>query len=149
MSGNPAMAVCAHCLLEVTEASATRETIDGKETIFCCPGCRAIHGLLRSEGLTGFYARRNGWTPGPPETARVPIDAFDGAVRTAGDEDAADLLISGIRCASCVWLIERYLEGRPGIRSVRVNFATGRARVTWTSGAAGIGDVVEAIRAIG
>ncbi|MDA8178906.1 MAG: heavy metal translocating P-type ATPase [Deltaproteobacteria bacterium] len=140
---------CAHCLLEVPEESATRETIDGKETIFCCPGCRAIHGLLCSEGLSGFYTRRKGWTPGPPETARVPIDAFDGAVRTDGGEDAADLLVSGIRCASCVWLIERYLEGRPGIRSVRVNFATGRARVAWTHGAIGIGDVVLAIRALG
>ncbi|MDD5761058.1 MAG: heavy metal translocating P-type ATPase [bacterium] len=143
------MAVCAHCLLEVPEESATRETVDGKEAIFCCPGCRAIHGLLRSEGLTGFYARRQGWTPGPPEAARVPLDAFDGSVRTSGRQAEADLLISGIRCASCVWLIERYLEGRPGVRSVRVNFATGRARVTWTSGDAGIGDVVLAIRALG
>ncbi len=143
------MAVCAHCLLEVPEGSAFRDTIGGMETVFCCQGCRAIHGLLHSEGLGGFYARRTGWTPGPPETSRVPIDAFDGAVRTVGGEDVAELLVSGIRCASCVWLIERYLEARPGIRSVRVNFATGRTRVTWTSGAAGIGDIVLAIRALG
>lgn len=149
MSGESALAVCAHCLLDVPEKYATRDTIDGKETVFCCPGCRAIYGLLRSEGLSGFYSRRKGWTPGPPETARVSIDAFDGSVGTTGDEGVADLMISGIRCASCVWLIERYLEGRPGVRSVRVNFATGRARVTWTSGAAGIVDVVEAIRALG
>ena len=143
------MAVCAHCLLEVTEESAIRETIDGKETIFCCPGCRAIHGLLRSEGLTGFYARRHGWTPGPPETARVPLDAFDGVVRVSGRQAEADLVISGIRCASCVWLIERYLGGRPGILSTRVNFATGRARVSWDPSQTGIGDVVLAIRALG
>jgi Cu2+-exporting ATPase len=143
------VALCAHCLLEVPEASATRETIDGKEAIFCCPGCRAIHGLLRSEGLTGFYARRQGWTPGPPETARVPLDAFDGAVRTSGRQAEADLLISGIRCASCVWLIERYLGGRPGVLSTRVNFATGRARVSWDPSETGIGDVVLAIRALG
>jgi len=48
MSGNPAMEACAHCLLEVPEECATRETIDGKDTVFCCPGCRAIHALLRS-----------------------------------------------------------------------------------------------------
>ena len=143
------MALCAHCLLEVQEESAIRETIDGKETLFCCPGCRAIHGLLRSEGLTGFYARRHGWTPGPPETARVPLDAFDGAVRTSGRQAEADLLISGIRCASCVWLIERYLGGRPGVLSTRVNFATGRARVSWDPSETGIGDVVLAIRALG
>jgi len=143
------MAPCAHCLLDVPEESAIRETIDGKETIFCCPGCRAIHGLLRSEGLTGFYDRRHGWTPGPPETARVPLDAFDGAVRTSGRQAEADLLISGIRCASCVWLIERYLGGRPGVLSTRVNFATGRARVSWDPSETGIGDVVLAIRALG
>ncbi|MBP2689300.1 MAG: heavy metal translocating P-type ATPase, partial [Deltaproteobacteria bacterium] len=91
------MAACAHCLLEVPEGSAIRETIDGRETIFCCPGCRAIHGLLRSEGLTGFYARRHGWTPGPPESARVPLDAFDGTVRTSGRRAEADLVLSGIR----------------------------------------------------
>ena len=143
------MSVCAHCLLEVPEASATRETIDGRETIFCCPGCRAIHGLLRSEGLTAFYARRRGWTPGPPEPARVPLDAFDGAVRASGRHAEADLVISGIRCASCVWLIERYLGGRPGILSTRVNFATGRTRVSWDPSESGIGDVVLAIRALG
>ena len=143
------MAVCAHCLLEVTEASATWETIDGVEAVFCCPGCRAIHGLLRSEGLTGFYARRHGWTPGPPEAARVPIDAFDGAVRASGRRAEADLVISGIRCASCVWLIERYLGGRPGVLSARVNFVTGRARVSWDPSDTGIADVVLAIRALG
>ena len=143
------MAACAHCLLDVAGESAIRETIDGKEAVFCCPGCRAIHGLLRSEGLTGFYARRRGWTPGPPEAARVPIDAFDGAVRASAGEAGADLVISGIRCASCVWLIERYLGGRSGVRSARVNFATGRARVSWDPATAGIGDVVEAIRALG
>ena len=143
------MAVCAHCLLEVPEESATRETIDGKETTFCCPGCRSIHGILRSEGLTGFYARRHGWTPGPPESARVPLDAFDGAVRTSGRQAEADLVLSGIRCASCVWLIERYLGGRPGILSARVNFATGRARISWDPSETGIGDVVLAIRALG
>ena len=143
------MALCAHCLLEVPDASATRETFDGKETIFCCPGCRAIHGLLRSEGLSGFYARRHGWTPGPPEGSRVPLDAFDGAVRASGRQADADLVISGIRCASCVWLIERYLGGRPGILSTRVNFATGKARVSWDPSKTGIGDVVLAIRALG
>jgi len=143
------MAACAHCLLEVPEESATRETVDGRETFFCCPGCREIHRLLRSEGLTGFYARRHGWTPGPPESARVPLDAFDGAVRSSGRQAEADLVLSGIRCASCVWLIERYLGGRPGVLSTRVNFATGRARISWDPSETGIGDVVLAIRALG
>ncbi len=149
MSGNSTKAVCAHCLLEVPVEAAIRETIDGKDTVFCCPGCRAIHALLRSEGLTGFYTRRNGWTPGPPESARVPIDSFDGAVRISGRRAEADLVLTGIRCASCVWLIERYLGGRPGVLSARVNFATGRSTISWDPSVTGIGPIVMAIRALG
>jgi len=149
MRADRATAACSHCLLEVPETSAIRETIDGKEATFCCPGCMAIHALLRSEGLTGFYDRRGGWSPGPPETVRIPLDAFDGAVRASGRQAEADLVISGIRCASCVWLIERYLGGRPGILSTRVNFATGRARVSWDPSETGIEAVVLAIRALG
>ena len=149
MTGERGMISCAHCLLELPEESAIRETVDGMEKFFCCPGCRAIFGLLRSEGLSGFYEKRLGWIPGPPEAARIPLDAFDGIVRAADGEAEADLAISGIRCASCVWLIERYLGGRSGIRSVRLNFATGRARVSWDPGTTGIRDVIEAIRALG
>jgi len=40
-------------------------------------------------------------------------------------------------------------RGRPGVLSTRVNFATGRARVSWDPSETGIGDVVLAIRALG
>jgi len=143
------MPACAHCLLEVTAATALRETVDGREALFCCPGCRGIFILLRSEGLSDFYSRRKGWTPGPPEAALISPEAFADAVRVEGGSATADFAVSGIRCASCAWLIERYVGGRPGVRSVRLNYVTGRARVVWDPGAAGIGDVTDAIRALG
>ncbi|MBP2673896.1 MAG: copper-translocating P-type ATPase, partial [Deltaproteobacteria bacterium] len=136
------MPACAHCLLEVSEAAALRETVDGREAFFCCPGCRGIHALLRSEGLEGFYARREGWVPGPPGDAPIPAEAFADAVRIEGASATVDFAVSGIRCASCGWLIERYLGGRPGVRSARLNYATGKARVAWDPGAAGIGDIL-------
>jgi P-type Cu2+ transporter len=42
---------------------------------------------------------------------------------------AIDLIIEGIRCASCVWLNEKIIGGLPGVLEARVNYATGRARV--------------------
>jgi Cu2+-exporting ATPase len=143
------MPSCAHCLQDVPEAAALRETVDGREAFFCCRGCLGIHALLRAEGLDGFYQRREGWTPGPPEASPVSPEAFAGIVRTVGGTAKADITVSGIRCASCGWLIERYVGKRPGVLSVRVNCATGRARVSWDPGAAGIGDIVEAVRALG
>jgi Cu2+-exporting ATPase len=143
------MPACAHCLLEVPEAAALRETVDGREAFFCCRGCAGVHALLRAEGLEGFYSRREGWTPGPPESSLVSMEAFADIVRAEGSAAKADFPVSGIRCASCGWLIERYVGRRPGVRSVRVNCATGRARVSWDPAAGSIGDIVEAVRAIG
>jgi len=140
---------CAHCLLPISGGAALRETVEGRELFFCCPGCRGIFALLRSEGLEGFYARRQGWTPGPPENSPISAEAFAEAVRVEGETATADFAVSGIRCASCAWLIERYVGSRPGVRSVRLNYASGRARVSWDHRTAGIGDVAEAIRALG
>jgi len=143
------MPSCEHCLLEVPEAAALRGTVDGREVFYCCAGCRGIHALLRSEGLADFYRRRDGWSPGPPSDAGASAAAFADAVRVGEDEATVDLAVSGIRCASCGWLIERYLGGRPGVRSVRMNYATGRARVAWDPAAARLEDVLEAVRALG
>ncbi len=144
------MPACAHCLLEIPETAALKETVDGKETSFCCRGCAGIYRLLRNEGLSGFYGHRDGWTPGPPgEAEPFSPEAFSGAVRSAGGVAEADLAVSGLRCASCVWLIERYLSKRPGVLSVRASFATARMRVSWDPAATGIRDVVRAVRALG
>jgi Cu2+-exporting ATPase len=143
------MPTCEHCLLEVSEAAALRDTVDGREAFFCCPGCRGIHALLRSEGLSDFYLRRDGWSPGPPTGTQLSEEAFADAVRVEGGHATVDLAVSGIRCASCGWLIERYLGGRPGVRAVRMNYATGSARVSWDPAAAGLGDILTAIRSLG
>ncbi len=41
------------------------------------------------------------------------------------------LLIEGVRCTACVWLIERSLGAVPGVVSVQVNAVARRARVIW------------------
>jgi P-type Cu2+ transporter len=143
------MPACAHCLLEVSEGAAVRETIDGREAYFCCTGCRGIHALLRSEGLSEFYDRRDGWLPGPPADAGSPPEAFSDAIRNDADTASVTFAVSGIRCASCGWLIERYLGARPGVRSVRLNYATGKAAVAWDPSATGLGDILEAVRSLG
>ncbi len=94
-----------------------------------------MHALLRREGLDAFYARRTGWTSAPPLTAAEPED-FAPCVRESGGTAEAHMAISGIRCAACVWLIEKYLGKKPGIRSVRVNSASHRATVRWDPAAA-------------
>ena len=127
------MPSCDHCLLEIAPGDAVVEDVGGKEAVFCCSGCRNIHALLCSEGLEGFYTRRRGWIPGPFSVPPVDPEIFATNARRSGPggEFEMDLAISGIRCASCVWVIERYLAKKPGVLSARVHYATHRGTVRW------------------
>jgi len=122
---------CDHCALEIGPGTAIRGQSGGRETVFCCTGCRSVYFLLVDERLDGFYSRRTGWTPGPPPFAPLDPAPFADAARDIGDAREIDLTISGIRCASCVWLIEKHLGKKPGILFARVNYATHRATVRW------------------
>jgi Cu2+-exporting ATPase len=140
---------CAHCLLDIPPGSSLREEDGGREIHFCCPGCRGIYRLLHSEGLADFYRRRTGWVPGPPEASSTDLESLVDSVTEGDGGQEATLAISGIRCASCAWVIERYLAGREGVSFARVNAATGRAKIRWNPEGVGIADVAGWIRQLG
>jgi P-type Cu2+ transporter len=122
---------CAHCHLPVISSDAVLAEVNGEHLAFCCQGCRGIYILIHSEGLETFYTRRQGWTPGPPLASQVDVEAFKERVQTVDNLSSIDLGVSGIRCASCVWLIEKVLEKLEGIQQARVNYATHTARIVW------------------
>lgn len=99
---------------------------------FCCRGCQGAYLLIKGAGLADFYRRRE-WQ----ETGLAP-KAFQGRfhdshlsrfVYPAAGGSGIDIIIDGIRCASCVWLNEKVIGRVPGVLDARVNYATGRARV--------------------
>jgi Cu2+-exporting ATPase len=135
--------------VDIPVESSVREDAGGREIHFCCPGCRGIHRLLHNEGLADFYRRRSGWVPGPPEAFPPDLESLAGCVSAAGEGHEATLAISGIRCATCAWVIERYLGGRNGVTFARVNAATGRARIRWNSESSDIADIAGWIRELG
>jgi Cu2+-exporting ATPase len=116
-------------MLEVSERDAVYDTINGMQKVFCCHGCNGIYRLIRSEGLEDFYSKRREWTPGPAEDRSVDISAFSEGLRPSGDQIETDVIIDGIRCASCVWLNEKILLRTKGISYANVNYATHRARI--------------------
>ena len=137
---------CSHCELDTPEAEAIREGTHA----FCCEGCRSVYHILRAGGFDEFYSRRSGWRPGPPPDAAEPEpSAFAGSVRQDGDSLTLDVQIGGIRCASCVWLIENYLKARVGVSEARINYATHRGRITWSATGPSLKDILHAIRSIG
>jgi len=143
------MPACDHCMLEVSEREAVYDEISGQRKVFCCRGCNGIYRLIRSEGLEDFYARRRDWTPGPAGDVVVDTASFMDLLRPAGNEIETDVIIDGIRCASCVWLNEKVLQRSTGITFAQVNYATHRARLRWDPGATDIAAILARIRSIG
>lgn len=140
---------CDHCRIEFTEKDAVFDEIDGQKKVFCCHGCNGIYRLVHEAGLDSFYDRRTGWKPGPAQEAVVSSEIFLDSITEVNGQSEVDLNIDGIRCASCIWLIEHYLSKVEGISFVNVNYATHRAKVRWISAKIKVEDVLKKIASIG
>ena len=115
--------------------------VAGGEREFCCTGCRAVCEAIYAAGLEGFYRRTPEGEPlGPPpelpkNLAVYDLDAVqDEFVDVGGDAREINLLVEGIHCAACVWLIENGLKTLPGVEEARVNLTGRRLRVRWDNG---------------
>src|SRR3990170_7988518 len=160
MTANARSFMCDHCLLPVAEKEAVVGDFPCGRRVFCCHACRAIYRLITEEGLGEFYKKRDWKSRGIPGALRgeeplrsgVPQqepDALAPFIRGDGDVKEADLMLEGIRCASCVWLNEKVLERTNGVISARVNFATHRALVKWDSTKITLYAIIARMRSIG
>ncbi len=133
------MSTCWHCG-EALPANPPQASVAGVSHAVCCNGCRAAAEWIDKLGLADYYrlrsspsarapdpqaAQRNAQTWARPELSRHVVRTLD------AKHNEALLLIDGIRCAACVWLIERSLSAVVGITSVQVNAAAQRARIVW------------------
>ena len=143
--------ICNHCLLSFPERDAIREEMDGSRHVFCCHGCRGVYFLIRSEGLADFYSKRDWDGPGTPAEPLKELDlnTFNEDVRETEQGREIDIFIEGIRCASCVWLNEKFLLRAKGVLSARINFATHKAKIVWDPDLISLAEILKRIQAIG
>ena len=133
------MTACLHCGLDIPARSGAAEG-------FCCPGCEAAYDLVRGLGLDRYYERRRldpAARPMRPEEDGAPLD-FASHVGADGEGvHALHLMVDGLQCAACVWLIESVLTRQSGVVSARVNMTTRRLTLKWR------GDTTDADRLAG
>jgi Cu2+-exporting ATPase len=125
------------------------DEIGGRERVFCCAGCRGAYRLIHDEGLDRYYERRSWTEVGPPAPSALDLSAFRAAVRESDGAAELEILVDGIRCASCVWLNERLLERAPGVLSARVSYATHRALVRYDPARGSLSAILERLRTAG
>jgi len=138
---------CFHCGEPVLAKSSERA--------FCCGGCEAATAWIEGAGLAGYYRTRTA-------PAMVPVPAA-AAVFAQWDEPAftgqhcrerdgrreTTLVVEGVRCAACAWLIERALAAEPGVASACVNAATSRLALAWDPAATPLSRLVALLARLG
>ena len=120
---------CLHCGSDVPAASSAGQD-------FCCAGCRAAYDLVNGLGLEGYYRRRvidPAQRPLKPDEDSPEIDYAAYVRDEGGGVRSINLMVEGLHCAACVWLIESVLARRPGVVSARVNMTTRRLALRWRS----------------
>ncbi|WP_295399645.1 heavy metal translocating P-type ATPase [uncultured Thiocystis sp.] len=150
-------AVCFHCGLPVTPATQVMAPmIAGQARAFCCTGCRAVCEAIHAAGLEGFYRRTPagdvfGPPPDPPKNlALYDLDAVqEEFTDVASKAREINLLVEGIHCAACVWLIEKGLETLLGVEDARVNLTGRRLRVRWDNGRLQLSRILQRLADIG
>ncbi|MDT3678359.1 MAG: heavy metal translocating P-type ATPase [Burkholderiaceae bacterium] len=150
---------CFHCGEAVERPGEWRATIDGAEREMCCAGCRAVAEAIVSAGLADYYRTRSqsataGVVPEGLEALRIWDDEevqarFVRSTDAGTDERETTLLVDGMRCGACVWLLEQTLQRQPGIVGASVNLATERATIRWNPAATQLSRLLEAIGRIG
>ena len=147
---------CYHCGAPNPADRRWQKMVAGRQCTFCCAGCLAVAQTIHAAGLQGFYGTRVR-TPMRSEIAdadewtRWDDDvAARGVVTGTGTERReVALLVEGLTCGACVWLIESWLARQPGVVVVRVNLTTRRARVDWDPALTRLSSILRAIAAIG
>jgi Cu2+-exporting ATPase len=129
---------CAHC---------GRDTPGGAR--FCCTGCEAAFRLIGELGLDAYYDRRRmmGATGRPAADAEaIAVTPF---VRQEPGLCRLDLLVDGLECGACAWLIEAALAREPALAHARVNLSQRRLGLSWR-GAPELGErLAGRVRALG
>jgi Cu2+-exporting ATPase len=153
---------CYHCGLTVPKGSDYNTVINGQSRSMCCPGCLAVAKTIVDSGLDNYYKHRTDNAQSPEITSAALSEALllelslyddksiqQGFVRQTENGDEATLVIEGITCAACVWLLENHISGIEGVTNVHVNLTNHRARITWDSEISPLSTILANIYQIG
>jgi Cu2+-exporting ATPase len=147
---------CFHCGLPLPINQDFQARIDGDTRHFCCFGCQSVCEAIFAAGMEGFYQRTpDGSLLSPPPPPPEDVGLFDleeiqeEFITQTGQQREIHLLVEGIHCAACVWLIERTLNRLPGVLSAQVNLSGKRLLLRWDNDRIKLSEIIHKLGKIG
>lgn len=149
---------CYHCGLPVPSGSRFEARVLEQTRAFCCPGCQAVAEAIVAGGLENYYRHRSDSAINPqtlPKALPDELSLYDrdevqqDFVLHRGELSETSLLIEGISCAACGWLIEKHLRGLPGVEEANLNLSNQRLQVRWADSQIPLSQLLAELRRIG
>ncbi|QKE63127.1 cadmium-translocating P-type ATPase [Aquipseudomonas campi] len=149
---------CYHCGLPVPAGSRFEARVLGAPRALCCPGCQAVAEAIVAGGLENYYCHRSDNAVNPqalPKALPDELELYDrdevqqDFVQHQGELSETSLLIEGISCAACGWLIEKHLRTLPGVAEARLNLSNHRLTLRWADSLLPLSQLLKELRSIG
>jgi len=147
---------CYHCGLPVQHAGSFTAKVADENHEFCCFGCQTVCETIHNAGLQSFYLKTpEGEHLAPPPSLSAELASYDldevqsDYVDKLDDIRSIHLLVEGIHCAACVWLIEHSLAKQQGVVSAEVNLTSKRLRLKWDNRLTTLSTLLQALGRIG
>jgi Cu2+-exporting ATPase len=156
---------CFHCGEDVPADTNYQVIFEEAPQPVCCIGCQTVANTIIDQGLADYYRHREvSRGSGPSLPANINIEINDASHWVAYDDDdvqsafvrnkanaekETELVIDGLTCAACVWLLNQHVSKLDGVLHFNVNLTTQRAYVHWDSDKIKLSRIMAAIDAIG
>ena len=159
--------LCFHCGEIALEGNRWSLDIDGEAQIMCCPACKAVAETIVDSGLKDYYRHRTALPEVSPQQKRSAntdvrdeLKLYDEAAIQQSfvtqypddqgkTESEAILVVSGISCAACAWLIEHRLQQLEHVITASLNLTTHRLMIRWHSDNLQLSQIFEEIHQLG
>ena len=159
--------LCFHCGEIALEGNRWCLEIDGQQQMMCCPACKAVAETIIGSGLKDYYRHRTALPEISPQQKRQARDDVRDELKLYDEkaiqqsfvshhkndlqqeEAEAVLVISGISCAACAWLIEHRLRQLDHVSSANLNLTSHRLMVRWLPGQIKLSQIFEEIHQLG
>lgn len=154
---------CYHCQLPIQGEPLFFAEINAQQQPMCCPGCSAVAEAISAGGLASYYQYRTQAAPQAEDIsteASAELQLYDlpelqrDFVFTVISDDGrelreATLLLEGITCAACAWLIEQHLDPLTAVDWVSVNLTQHRLQLRWDPKQSSLSELLGALSRIG
>ena len=123
---------CRHC----------GQLLKKESQLFCCSGCEMVWEILHNRGWDNYYNLKNQQITPPSELSSGGFEFleetnfFENHVKEMSDSVfSVEFYIKGIRCAACVWLIEKVVHEHNEILDHQINMISGQLKLMFKKGA--------------